>query len=962
MYCCGLFRSRVSTAPSPADYRFLANGAGARRAVGVAGRRRFWRMFMRTILWLVLPLIAVFPGIARAVGDIEFVQDTLANGLRVIYAPLRQAPVVHVAVFYHVGSRDERPDRQGFAHMFEHMMFRGSAHVKPEEHGRLITTVGGYSNAYTSFDQTVYVNTVPANQLRLALYLEADRMASFRVSEEIYAIERNVVMEEWRRRQNAPYGTFFDDFFRLAFTTHPYRWTPIGNMDHLRAAAAWELQEFFSTWYVPDNAVLVIAGDIDVAATRGMVANYFAWIPRGPLITRRIPPEPPQTAPRRLDVQRPVPLARLMIGWHVPPWRSEDHYALNMLAAILGLGNASRLDRLLVTGPDPLCTSVSAHDMALEDGGYLGISATVLAGRRVEDVEKIIFQTVADIRDRGVTSEELSRARVQTMVDYVRGRETADKIASQLGLAALLAGDPSWVNRAMRKLEAVTPADVQAVARKYLRPDCYNLLIYRPGQSDAANPASRPAGASSPGASPRQAAAGQPATRPAAFPPDYPNRPPVSETRLRATFARGEQFAINGVTVIIMPDHRLPLVSWDLAMRAGSHCDPPGKEGLAVMTADLLPRGAAGLSYVQLNEDLESRGISIDINDGGDVTRLKGSCLTAQVDHALGRTRDILLSPHLAEDEFNSLRQQTISRLRAEQSRPDIVASRTLAHALFGDSPAGRFPSPASVQNITLQDVKDCYRRLYTPDRAILVISGDVTVERGRALAGRLLEGWEMRPVPKPDYPAPAEHGKLRVILVDRPDARQSVIRIGATAYTIHSQEKFAGALAGSILSAGIDSRLGRAVRAERGLAYSVWGVFQPARQYGAFMAGAETAFASTVETVEAIFRVLNQTAASIEPRELSEAVLRAGGSMVMGMQTIQQQAAYRVEGLLNGYPIDYYDTYPDRLAGVTEKDVRDVVARYLRPERMTVVVVGPPSLREHLSRLGEVQVVAMPR
>src|SRR5688572_5451120 len=203
-----------------------------------------------------------------APAPVEFTEETLPNGLRVIYAPLRQAPVVHVRVLYHVGSRDERPDRQGFAHMFEHMMFRGSAHVKPEEHMKLIGVVGGNSNAFTSFDQTVYVNTLPSNHLEMALYLEADRMASFKVDENIYKTERKVVAEEWRIRQNRPYGTQFEDFLRNQFTAHSYRWTPIGHMDHLRAAEVAELQEFFNTYYLPNNATLVIAGDIEVAKAK----------------------------------------------------------------------------------------------------------------------------------------------------------------------------------------------------------------------------------------------------------------------------------------------------------------------------------------------------------------------------------------------------------------------------------------------------------------------------------------------------------------------------------------------------------------------------------------------------------------------------------------------------------------------------------------------------------------------
>src|SRR3954468_13417065 len=272
----------------------------------------------------VLPIffLILLPMVARADAPVsipapapaEYVQETLDNGLRVIYAPLHQAPVVHVRVLYHVGSRDERPDRQGFAHMFEHMMFRGSAHVKPEEHMKLIGVVGGNSNAFTSFDQTTYVNTIPSNQLDLALYLEADRMASFKVNENIYKTERKVVAEEWRIRQNRPYGTQFEDFLKNQFTTHSYRWTPIGNMDHLKAAEVAELQDFFNTYYLPNNAILVVAGDIDVAKTKELVKKYYAWIPQGREPKRNIAKEPEQTEPRNATVDYRVPLPAVMVG------------------------------------------------------------------------------------------------------------------------------------------------------------------------------------------------------------------------------------------------------------------------------------------------------------------------------------------------------------------------------------------------------------------------------------------------------------------------------------------------------------------------------------------------------------------------------------------------------------------------------------------------------------------------
>jgi zinc protease len=905
--------------------------------------------------WPLLLVVLCLGQLAAAADRIEYTEETLNNGLRVIYAPLRQAPVVHVRVLYHVGSRDERPDRQGFAHMFEHMMFRGSEHVKPEQHMKLIGMVGGMSNAFTSFDQTVYVNTIPANHLEMALYLEADRMASFKVSDEIFQIERRVVAEEWRRRQNQPYGTVFEEFLKLAITQHPYRWTPIGKMEHLAAATAGELQDFFNTYYVPNNAVLVVAGDIDIPATKKLVEKYYAWIPKGADIQRQIPKEPQQTQPKSKQVGKPVPLAQVMIGYKGPEYRSDDHYALTLLATILGGGRSSRLDNLLVNSPNPLCVSAGAFDYALEDGAIITVNATVLGGKDVNVVEKLVAETIAAVIDKGVTPEELEKARIQERVSFVRARETAEKIASALGDEALFGGDAARANQTLEKLNAVTAADVQAVARKYLLPAAATTYRVQPDPQ-----------AKETAAAPETPAAGDPTpkiTRKVTFPADYPAQPPIADAKIRASFAKGTESAINGVKVIVLPDNRLPFVAWSLTMRAGSHADPAGKEGLADLTADLVRRGAGGLSFVELNEDLERRGISIAVSDGGDYTRLSGSCLTEQLEHALLRSRQTLLSPTLADEDFVKLKEQTLNQLRLAQAQPETAASQTLAESLYGTSPLGRYATPKSVASITLDDVKAWYQRAYRPNDAVLVVSGDVTVERGRALAAKLLAGWEAGDLPRVTYDLPPTIPARRIILIDRPEGKQAMIRMAIPAYTVKSDEQFAGRLANGILSFGIDSRLGRYVRAEKGYAYSVYGYFRPGRQAGEFAGGTETDVKNTANAIEAMFKVCKDMARDgITETELKEAKLRTVGSLVMGMQTIQAQANYRVEGILNGYPLDYYDVFPERIAAVSPSQVGQVVDKYVKDGQMTVVIVAPAAAaREQLERLGKVEVIPMP-
>ncbi|HLL90417.1 MAG TPA: pitrilysin family protein [Tepidisphaeraceae bacterium] len=881
-----------------------------------------------------------------------------------IYAPLRTAPVVHVRVLYHVGSRDERPDRQGFAHMFEHMMFRGSAHVPPEQHMKLVGNVGGNSNAFTSFDQTVYVNTLPSSHLDMALYLEADRMASFKVSEEIYKTERNVVAEEWRMKQNRPYGNLYEDLLARVFTTHSYRWTPIGNMEHLAAAPVNELQAFFNTYYVPNNAVLVIAGDFETAAAKEMVHRYFGWIPRGNDVPRDIPPEPEQTEARAATVPQRVPLPMVLLAYKLPPYKADENDALSLVADVLGGGESSRLDQLLVTNDKPLAVNVFANAMALEDGGAMIVGATVLQGKDPKQVEAMLRGAIEDVIATGVTQAELDKVRTQARVQIVKGRQTAENLASELGKEALLAGDPNRVNTELARLDAVTTVDLRAAAERYLAPHRATAMTITPDPTGATAKAAatQAAAAATQAVAPRTA----PVTpRVVEFPRDYPTSPPAAAIPAGRPFDKGTEFAVNGVRTVVLSEHRLPLVTWGLTLRRGSHADPKGKEGLARLTAELLQRGAGGLSYQQVAEDLDRRGIGLSIDDQGDVTRISGLSTANELPHAIRRARAMLREPALSAEEFEKLKAQTVSGLRVSLETPTSVASNELNAALYGDSPRGRAPTPASVADVTLDDVRQFYQTYYKPTDAILTFSGDVTTEQGRAMAEQLLGGWASgAPLPAVEYgAATTQAAGRRIVLVDNPGAKGAVVRMAVPAYDIRSDEKYPGAIASRVLTGGIDARLMKYVRAERGLVYSAHAIFSPTRHGGEFIAGTDNKPENTADAVRAVFKVLDDLrGGDVTPQELTDAKTRVAGGMLMQLQTKQAQANFRAEGILNDYPLDYYDAYPQKVAAVPAADVRDVMNRYVDPERFTIVVVADAKLvKDELAKLGEVTVVPMP-
>lgn len=885
---------------------------------------------------------------------IQFEEETLDNGLKVIYAPMTNAPAIHVRVLYHVGSRDEAANRQGFAHMFEHMMFRGSAHVPSEQHMKLIQGVGGVSNAFTSFDQTTYVNTIPSNHLEMALWLEADRMASFKVSEDVFKTERNVVKEEWRLRYaNQPYGKMTQDLLALAFKTHNYRWTPIGDMDQLAAAKTEELQAFHDRYYVPNNACLIIAGQYDVSQAREWVRKYYGWIPKGADVQRVSQPEPQQTEVREKIVKRPdVPFTRVSIAYKSPDYRNDDNLALELLTTILGDGRSSRLYQALVAN-DPVAANVSMGSYQLEDPSVIMVGLGVLPGKDSAEAIGRVEEQIAKVIAEGVSAEELEKAKSQTRNALVRTRMTAESVATILGEEEVFGGDANRANTYFERLEKITADDVKTVAQKYLQAQGKTVVQYQRGEATPEQPVSIPPEAPVATSEPRKIE----------FPKDYPTTPPTSDEVLKASFAKGEMQTVHGVQVITMTDNRLPIVNVSLVLRGGGDAAPVEKEGVASLTAAMLSRGAGGQSAVQIAEELESRGISISASDDGDTTRINAFAPVDQLDFAVAKLKQIALQPDFPADEFAKLKRQSQQGLLSALSNPGSVADRAIDAAVYGEKhPLGKQMTLESLDAVSIEDVKNWYGQTYRPENAILVIAGAVDTKKGTELAGQMLEGWKdgLPPQAKYDVPSP---GKRQIILVDNPTGEQAVVRLGLQAYSLQSEDRFPGSIAGQVLSSGIDSRLNRVLRAEKGLTYGAYGYFRPSRHGGAFEMSIETKLESVNDAITSAYGVLEKMkSGNITDAELSESKNRVAGQLVLETQTIQQQAGRRVDTILNGFPVDYYDNYAQRIAEVTADQVRAVMNKYVSDEKFNIVVVAPAEkVKAQLESLGEVTVVDMP-
>jgi zinc protease len=399
---------------------------------------------------------------------LQYQITTLPNGLRLILSEDHSTPIVHVSVWYHVGSKNERPGRTGFAHLFEHMMFKGSKNVEPDAHTSIVSSVGGRSNAYTTEDVTVFWQTLPAQYLPLALWLEADRMATLRVEDEAFRREREVVKEERRMRiENQPYGRLQEIIYDNSFVAHPYKHPTIGSMADLEAASINDVRDFHGTFYVPENATVTVVGDFDSAQALQIVTQYFGRVPKAARpVARDIPKEPAMTQERRVVVEESWPLPAVIVAYHVPYDGHPDAYPLHITSKILSDGQSARISRALIY-TQRLCLSAFGSGNITEHPNLFFAVCIVQPGRTPAEAEKALIAQFESLKTEGVTSHELQRAQNQFARDYIIGRESDEDKALHLAHAAVIHNDITTADGEFDIFMKTTVADVQRVARSY---------------------------------------------------------------------------------------------------------------------------------------------------------------------------------------------------------------------------------------------------------------------------------------------------------------------------------------------------------------------------------------------------------------------------------------------------------------------------------------------------------------
>ncbi|KQY90899.1 pitrilysin family protein [Brevundimonas sp. Root1423] len=893
---------------------------------------------------LLLGLPAAAPAVAQtaattavAVPPLGFVERTLPNGLKVYTARDASTANVTVQVWYKVGSKDDPAGRSGFAHLFEHLMFKATKNFPDETFDRLTEDVGGNNNAFTSDDVTAYHETIPANHLQRLLFAEADRMSSLVVGEDVFRSERAVVQEEYRQGILAsPYGRLFGVFEpATVYQESPYRRTTIGSIEDLDAATLEDVRRFHATYYRPQ------------AQLDAWIDRYFAPIanPERPLPANNVV-EPEPAGPRDVTFYAPnVPLPAVMLAWPTVKYADPDRAALTVLDGILSTGESSRLYRSLVYEQEIAAQIGSSPDMK-QQAGHLTAYAIMADGHTADEGVAALNAEIARFRDEPVTEAELAEARNELVADALRSRETIDDRANVLGSALIgTNGDASVADREIADIQAVTAADVQRVARRYLTPQRASTIRYL--AADEAHPVTEQNTAvDAPVRVADLAPVGEifallPEAERAAMPEPgaavSPSTPAIADFRLD-----------NGLRVLVAPKSGLPLVSARLSFDAGSADEAAGKAGAASLTANLLTQGTATRSAPQIATEIEQLGASVGAGAGPDFTNVFANAPANVFPQAVALMADLVRNPAFAEEELDRQRTQTLDGLKVALSTPGQVLSQAVGRVVYGNAPYGApgVGTVTSLPAITRDDIVAFHAARYRPEAATLVFSGDITPDQARALAQSAFGDWAPAGSGAAAVASPAGQTVApRVIVIDQPGAGQAAVAVAMRSVPRATPDYFPLTLGNTLLGGSFTSRLNQEIRIKRGLSYGTRSSLGVRRDAGAFVASAQTRNDAAPEVVDLILAEvarLGSTAPTEQEMTTRRAILT--GAFSDSLETVDGLGGLVASLALYDLPMSDLAAYVNNVEGVDAADVQAAFARNIPVDRSSVVVVGDAS------------------
>jgi zinc protease len=887
---------------------------------------------------------AAAPLAAQAPVAIPYDRFVLPNGLTVLVHEDHKAPIVAVNTWYHVGSKNERPGRTGFAHLFEHLMFNGSEHYDKEFQGPLERVGATELNGTTNEDRTNYFVNVPTPALDLALWLESDRMGHLvgAISQAKLDEQRGVVQNEKRQDENEPYGKVWDFLTpRLYPANHPYSWTVIGSMEDLDAAKLDDVKGWFQTYYGPANAVLVLAGDIDAKTAKEKVEKYFGDIPSGPPVARQGEWIAERTGHQRGTMQDRVPQARLYKVWNVPPWGSPEADYLTLAASVLSTGKSSRLYRRLVFD-EQIATDVDASLDAREIGGLFVVEAGVRPGVDPAKVERAVDQELARFLASGPTAVEQARAKTLIRADFIRGVERIGGFGGKSDVLAkgqVFAGRPDYYQVQLGRLAAATPAQVRAAAARWLSDGDYTLEVRPfPDYTAATTGADRSA-------------------------PPQPGAPP------RAEFPALERATLsNGLKIVLARRSSIPQVRFDLLLDAGFASDQFALPGTASLAMSMLDEGTTARSALQISDRLADLGATLGAASRLDVSSVSLEALTAQLDPSLELYADVILHPAFRPADLERLRKQRLAQIQREKADPVGMALRVFPRVVYVEGHAYANPwtgsgTEASAARITRADLVKFHQTWFKPNHATLVVTGDASMAEIRPRLERLFAGWRPGDVPRKNIADVPPRPGTSVYLLDRPGSLQTVLIAGDIAPPKANPEEPAIETMGAVLGSDFGSRLNMNLREDKHWSYGAFSFIRDARGPRPFIAYAPVQTDKTKEAVVELQKELRGILGErpVQPDELERAQASLTLTLPGSWETMGAVAGSIGEIVAFGLDDRYFDTYADRVRAQTAATVTAAAAMVVQPDHLVWVVVGDrariePALKE--LNLGEIHLV----
>jgi zinc protease len=903
-------------------------------------------------LLLAVPALAQKKAEAKASGAIpkvEFERYSLPNGLDVILHVDRKLPIVHVNQWYHVGSKNERTGRTGFAHLFEHEMFQGSKNV-PGEYFNAVEKAGanlqeGGVNGTTNNDRTNYFATVPSGSLEYLLWVEADRLATLpeAMSQEKLDEQRAVVRNERRQSlENTPYGRWYTLILEnLHPAGHPYSWSVIGSHEDLVAASLEDVREFFRRYYTPNNLTLTIAGDFDPAEAKTLVAKYFGGLQAGPALDRPQRYMPVLDGEKVLEVMDRVPQERTYFAWPTPAYFDKGDADLDLASLILTDGLSARLNKNLVYDKQ-LASNVTSFNNGMEISGFFVVFATARPGASLTDIEKAVTEEIARLARNGPTAEEVDRAKTKWEYNFVTGLERIGGFggkADLLGQYNTFLGDPARFDADVQRYRGATAASIKDAVSKYL--DTRNRLLVRFHPEVSA--------------------------RAAADTLDRTKAPSIAADRRFVTPEVKTARLDNGLSVYVVERHDLPKVAVTFATKAGTITDPAGKEGVAHLAVTTIDMGTPTRKALEIEDALGDLGTELTGFAVRESASLNFEVLERNLAPALNIVSDVIRNPQYPAEEVDREKKRHLDALGQQNNNPNTVASRVRAMLAFGvDHPYGRAAQglPSSVAKIERTDLASYHQTYWKPGTSTVVFVGDIAMDKAMKLAGDAFGSWAAGSAPAVTIPAPRPAQPGRIYLVDRQDAAQTVVTQLLPAPKRMVDDYYAFRLVDAVWGGGgFGTRLNLNLREDKGYSYAVFSNMANYNDFGMWYSSGGVQTDKTKESVVEFAKEMTNLAGAkpISQTELTEAQQGRVRGYSQQFESLSRISGQIATLWVQGLPMTELQREVDATGAATMVDVMAASKKYVTPDKVTMLLVGDlakiePGIRS--LNLGEVVVL----